>query len=86
MSGEAVDVGNGHLCLCGYRNDINMENKTVNLQPCKGCQTRTAHCHAKCKSYADYLTELSKFKEKRRSDSILAEYVRSARWRKKRRR
>ena len=86
MSDEALDVGNGD-CHMRYRCDgFNMENKTVNMHPCKGCNLRTPHCHAKCQSYADYKTEMARHQKRHYyEDYIFTDYIRSTHRTKRRR-
>lgn len=35
--------------------------------PCKGCEERTAYCHADCERYARYARELADTREKKRA-------------------
>lgn len=80
MSDEPVGLG---VYWCGLHQRINgfsdmEQQKKVNLQPCKGCEYRTPHCHAKCQSYADYLKELAKHKKRHLEESVINDYIRLA--------
>ena len=58
----------------------------MKAKSCKGCQIRTAHCHATCKSYADQLMELAEKKKKLYDEAIINDYIRLAHKRVKKRR
>lgn len=38
--------------------------------PCKGCDRRTAECHANCKEYQEFQKENEEIKKNRKKDTI----------------
>lgn len=52
--------------------------------PCKGCERRTAHpnCHSTCQQYKDFVQDRQKYRDERRKNCLLVEYIKDAskRW------
>ena len=51
-----------------------MKNSSM---PCKNCESRTVHpnCHGFCKKYAEYVSGLEKYRQKKREEGIFLGYI-----------